>query len=559
MWPAAWTSPSGRSRRSWNSSTKATPSPSSPAIARIKPAGWTKSRSAKSRIVWPKLRLLADRKQTILRSIEAQGKLTEKLAKQILAATTTKRLEDLYLPFKPKKQTLATLARSRGLEELAKEILEAAPPAPTWTPAPATSSTPIARCPPAPTPCWAPATSWPSSSASGPICASGSAKSCSGPASSSRRRSAAKRQPAAPPTGGDASPAPAAETPTVEPADTTPVVETPAAETPAAEMPEMVTPAAEAAAMEAAVAEPPPAEPPAAEPPAVEPPPQDTSDLRQTESPSETPSPSVTSSTSETPGDSQSTGPESPSDQSSPPVETPPAETPPAETPSSFPIPNQPIPAVSRDDCEAASGRGCCEAASGRTPRQRSRTGQGRQAEQEGAQEEKGRGTPHQGLPRLLQLQRRDQKIPPHRVLAINRGERAKVLRVKIECDLEAMHAALDELLVPPEHPHADYLRGCARDALARLDPAGPGARGPPRADRSRRVARRGRVRPQPPQPAVAAADPQPPRAGGRSGLQERLQAGRPGPVRQRAGPRRDLPGRQAGPASRRPSRSRSS
>ena len=60
-------------------------------------------------------------------------------------------------------------------------------------------------------------------------------------------------------------------------------------------------------------------------------------------------------------------------------------------------------------------------------------------------------------------------KIPPHRVLAINRGERAKVLRVKIECDLAAMHAALDELLVPPGHPHADYLRGCARDALARL------------------------------------------------------------------------------------------
>src|SRR5271165_7098823 len=74
-----------------------------------------------------KMRLLAERKQTVLRSIEAQGKLTEKLAKQILSDTTTKRLEDLYLPYKPKKQTLATLARSRGLEELAGEILEAAP------------------------------------------------------------------------------------------------------------------------------------------------------------------------------------------------------------------------------------------------------------------------------------------------------------------------------------------------------------------------------------------------------------------------------------------------
>ena len=71
--------------------------------------------------------MLAERKQTILRSIEAQGKLTEKLAKQIFSAGTTKRLEDLYLPFKPKKQTLATTARSRGLEPLAREILDADP------------------------------------------------------------------------------------------------------------------------------------------------------------------------------------------------------------------------------------------------------------------------------------------------------------------------------------------------------------------------------------------------------------------------------------------------
>ena len=60
-------------------------------------------------------------------------------------------------------------------------------------------------------------------------------------------------------------------------------------------------------------------------------------------------------------------------------------------------------------------------------------------------------------------------KIPPHRVLAINRGERAKVLRVKLEYDLEAMHLAVEELCVPAEHPHAEFLRGCARDALVRL------------------------------------------------------------------------------------------
>jgi uncharacterized protein len=72
-----------------------------------------------------KIRQLAERKATILKTIEAQGKLTPELADQIQHANTPKRLEDLYLPFKPKKQTLATTAREKGLEPLAIEILEA--------------------------------------------------------------------------------------------------------------------------------------------------------------------------------------------------------------------------------------------------------------------------------------------------------------------------------------------------------------------------------------------------------------------------------------------------
>src|SRR6185369_2730487 len=82
-------------------------------------------RSIQSRL--GKLRLLMERKQTILRSIEAQGKLTSQLSAEIEAAESTKRLEDLYLPYKPKKQTLATVARERGLEPLADEVVEAAP------------------------------------------------------------------------------------------------------------------------------------------------------------------------------------------------------------------------------------------------------------------------------------------------------------------------------------------------------------------------------------------------------------------------------------------------
>src|SRR5260370_23175838 len=68
------------------------------------------------------LRQLAERKQTILKSIAGQGKLTDELRAAIVAADNPKRLEDLYLPYKPKKRTLATAAREKGLEPLALAI-----------------------------------------------------------------------------------------------------------------------------------------------------------------------------------------------------------------------------------------------------------------------------------------------------------------------------------------------------------------------------------------------------------------------------------------------------
>lgn len=72
-----------------------------------------------------KLRQLAERKQTILKTIESQGKLTPELSAKIHGAHTTKHVEDLYLPYKPKKQTLATIAREKGLEPLAIDIVDA--------------------------------------------------------------------------------------------------------------------------------------------------------------------------------------------------------------------------------------------------------------------------------------------------------------------------------------------------------------------------------------------------------------------------------------------------
>src|ERR1700712_1780588 len=71
------------------------------------------------------LRHMAERKQTILRTIEGQGKLTDELRAAIVNADNPKRLEDLYLPYKPKKKSLATAARDRGLEPLAIKIWEA--------------------------------------------------------------------------------------------------------------------------------------------------------------------------------------------------------------------------------------------------------------------------------------------------------------------------------------------------------------------------------------------------------------------------------------------------
>jgi uncharacterized protein len=65
------------------------------------------------------LRDLEDRKGTILKAAEEQGKLTPELRRQIEGCTQKQELEDLYLPFKPKRRTRAAMARERGLEPLA--------------------------------------------------------------------------------------------------------------------------------------------------------------------------------------------------------------------------------------------------------------------------------------------------------------------------------------------------------------------------------------------------------------------------------------------------------
>ena len=69
------------------------------------------------------LRELEERKETILKAIEEQGKLTDQLAAEIRAVQTKARLEDLYLPYKKTRKTKATIARDAGLEPLADTLL----------------------------------------------------------------------------------------------------------------------------------------------------------------------------------------------------------------------------------------------------------------------------------------------------------------------------------------------------------------------------------------------------------------------------------------------------
>ena len=80
----------------------------------------TKLRALSERLTY--LRNLEERRQTVLSSIEEQGKLTEALCAEIEAAETAIALEDLYRPYKPKRRTRAMIARERGLTDLAGHI-----------------------------------------------------------------------------------------------------------------------------------------------------------------------------------------------------------------------------------------------------------------------------------------------------------------------------------------------------------------------------------------------------------------------------------------------------
>jgi uncharacterized protein len=82
----------------------------------------TQLRTLEERLAY--LRELEDRRDAIVASITAQGKLTPELDALLAAADTKARLEDLYLPYKPKRRTRAQIAREAGLEPLARGLLQ---------------------------------------------------------------------------------------------------------------------------------------------------------------------------------------------------------------------------------------------------------------------------------------------------------------------------------------------------------------------------------------------------------------------------------------------------
>ncbi|WP_460165782.1 Tex-like N-terminal domain-containing protein [Thermostilla marina] len=456
-----------------------------------------------------KLRQLAERKKTILRSIESQGKLTESLAKRIRAAGSLKRLEDLYLPYKPRKQTLAAQARNRGLDHLAREILEADPAAADLDARAADYVNPDKGVNTAAeallgaghiiaeqfserielreklreilertgvlhsTRIGGDETPSPSENAKSTAAATKTAEHDSSESAATESKAV---EPSSAKTASDASPE--SETDAVVSDKTTDDAESaeaidqaqPTAPSEAGSEPKETT-ATEADAL--AAGEAPTAADPATNDDAddgdspeddttvsAEMPPDESADEPAEEgfepivpqstdgsrTGSETPPPEEETTRSV---DDAASADQTKSDSESSLTETSQAtevgEA--AEQPTSAPSASEPKTAPKQQKLSKAEAR------------KRAKERKKKKKEERKVKAFADYFDYHEAI----------RKIPPHRVLAINRGERSKVLRVRIEADTEAMIAVAEEECVPKDHPHAEFLKGCARDALSRL------------------------------------------------------------------------------------------
>jgi uncharacterized protein len=417
-----------------------------------------------------RVKLLSERKEAILKSIESRGQLTPGLADQVKKARTLRAVEDIYLPYKPKKQSLAALARSRGLEPLALEIIAgqaeshdlaaraAAFVDPEKELADVEAVLDGAR--------HLVAEHFGNHAAlrakvrghlwrQGRLVSKKSQEPAESPDANSPEDSKGEDQTASPaPAGAVEPPAETAseihvagephlastESPTSEPvqvegaetsSDASDQSDSPAVNSPVIETPATVTPTSEVATTETPTPDTAATETPATEAETTE---AETTETAATETASETP-------TSETETSAAS-----------------PTET--ASVPSSYGElqSEASTPSVGATEPKAKPER------KAKKDTVLSRRDQRRETRR------RRRDRLVQSFKDYFDFSDPIGKVPHHRILAINRGERTKVLRVRIECaDWAEFQAEIEKEFIPPEHMHAEFLRKCWQDAMTRL------------------------------------------------------------------------------------------
>ncbi len=466
------------------------------------------------RQVLEKARALNERKQKILKSLQSQQKLTDELAALIDAADSLRRLEDIYQPFRPKKQTWASLARSRGLEPLAQEILAAEPAAADRRQRAAEfvdesqgllATDDVLQ-------------------GAGHLIAEAYSENLrlrdelrrmvkeSGKLVTTRIEESATSQdemdaevsssspadeepPAEPPPSAESAPEgpavqepPAEATAATEPAAEEPPAEEPpaegtaaegtAAEEPAAEEPAAEEPAAEGTASEERPAGEPPAEKPIAEKPIAgepvaegpggeEPVPEGAAREQQSEEDPAAEEATARESSAEAPATSVSP----PKGEASSGGEAPETEALLQDWSSTdaFPADATFFHATGREDAAAVEGEDGSESAAKPAPVSGRLTIKQLASKTRKESKKRKRQKKIESFKDYFDYREGVSKLPPHRLLAINRGERSKILRVRIELDNQAVISRAERCVIPPDHPHADFLRASLRDALNRL------------------------------------------------------------------------------------------
>ena len=475
-----------------------------------------------------KMRALNDRKNQILRSLETRGKLTPELTEQIAACGTTKRLEDLYLPYRPKKTTLATAAKTRGLEPLAGEILRGADSCADLDTRAADYVNPdggVAHAADALLGAGHVIAEWFSENLELRQklrnLLGRSVKIVSAPASDDMipdvSEKKAETADAKPKVDSVEKPAQESAKPAVEPAPSAASEDKAAEDKAAGEEGAEEAVAQEASeSVEREVAtegsaesvssggdedkdspstESPSTESPSSEAPSDEAPTSETNtSAAPSESTEEGTAKAVESTSPDQDGEKVESKPEEAVTDSGAGTKpegevaaetnaSAPAAPKPASSASDVP-PVQPVEAEVKEPKEPSKTDSATAAPAGSAAEVAISAG----VEEKPKKKKVAKAKAHAQKVSKSQLRKQRArekrvkafsdyfgfseevgKIPPHRVLALNRGERAKVLRVHLEYDLAGFEQAAESVVIPEEHPHKEFLRGCAKDSLARL------------------------------------------------------------------------------------------